>query len=128
MTNDLTIVLLRAFIKTHGHARGLSEKDVGLHSLRSSAAMAMYMNAIPVYTIMLLGQWSSDAFLLYIRKTVIEFSNDVSKRMINNRVYHHVMPTDREDPGTHNPMSAAANSGMGANGAAIIRRVFSIWG
>jgi len=44
--------------------------------------MAMYLAGIPVFTIMLLGRWSSDAFLPYIRKEVQEFSNSVSSKMI----------------------------------------------
>jgi hypothetical protein len=44
--------------------------------------MAMYLAGIPVYTIMLIGRWSSDAFLCYIRRQVQEFSAGVSKRMI----------------------------------------------
>ena len=57
-------------------AYGLPSKDIGLHSIRASGAMAMYLNGVPVYTIMLLGRWSSDAFLRYIRKQVTEFSNN----------------------------------------------------
>jgi hypothetical protein len=63
---------------------GFTEKQIGLHSARSSAAMAMYLAGIPVCTIMLLGRWSSDAFLRYIRKQVKEFSAGVSKKMILN--------------------------------------------
>jgi len=43
-------------------AYGLPSKDIGLHSIRASGAMAMYLNGVPVYTIMLLGRWSSYAF------------------------------------------------------------------
>ena len=42
---------------------GFIAEDIGLHSLRSGAAMAMYLSSIPVFTIMLIGRWSSDAFL-----------------------------------------------------------------
>ena len=35
-----------------------------------------------MYTIMLIGRWSSDAFLRYIRKQVQEFSSGVSRKMI----------------------------------------------
>ena len=44
--------------------------------------MAMYLNEVPVYTIMLIGRWSSDAFLRYIRRQVQQFSAGVSARMI----------------------------------------------
>jgi len=53
---------------------GFSSSDIGLHSACSRAAMAMYLSGIPVFTIMLLGHWSSVAFLRYIRKQVQEFS------------------------------------------------------
>jgi hypothetical protein len=45
--------------------------------------MAMYLARIPIFTIMLLGHWSSDAFLRYIRKEVQEFSSSVSSKMIH---------------------------------------------
>jgi hypothetical protein len=61
---------------------GCTSDQIGLHSARSGAAMAMYLAGVPVFTIMLLGRWSSDAFLHYIRKEVQEFSNSVSSKMI----------------------------------------------
>eukprot|EP00978_Attheya_sp_CCMP212_P021308 scaffold62029_cov65-Attheya_sp.AAC.1 len=42
--------------------------DIGTHSIRSAAAMAMYLAGVPVFTIMLIGRWSRDAFLHYIRR------------------------------------------------------------
>jgi hypothetical protein len=63
---------------------GFTADQIGLHSARSGAAMAMYLAGIPVFTIMLLGRWSSDAFLRYIRKQVKEFSTGVSQRMITH--------------------------------------------
>jgi hypothetical protein len=127
MTSSIALTLLRDFIKTVDASYGLPAMDIGLHSMRSSAAMAMYLNAIPVFTIMLLGRWSSDAFLRYIRKQVIEFSNDVARKMIKNSSYHHVPDASREDPRSHNPLAATANLGMGSSGATINRNVFSVW-
>jgi len=66
---------------------GFSANELGLHSARSGAAMAMYLAKVPVYTIMLLGHWSSDAFLRYIRRQVKEFSKGVSQRMIMNEKF-----------------------------------------
>ena len=106
---------------------GLHPEDIGLHSLRASAAMAMYLNGIPVYTIMLLGRWSSDAFLRYIRKQVTEFSNGVSRKMIQNPRFHHMPDPDRNDPRTrHNSFSFTANMGMG-NSVPVNRSAFSVW-
>ena len=41
----------------------------------------MYLAKEPVYTIMLVGRWSSDAFLAYIEKQIKEFTKGVSSRM-----------------------------------------------
>jgi hypothetical protein len=48
------------------HRLGIMKEDVRTHLIRSGAAMAMYLRECPVYTIMLIGRWSSDAFLCYI--------------------------------------------------------------
>jgi hypothetical protein len=63
------LIMLRNFIKTCGDEFNIKPDEIGLHLMRSASAMAMYLNAIPVFTIMLLGRWSSDVsatcFLLY---------------------------------------------------------------
>ena len=69
---------------------GFNTDEIGTHSIRSGAAMAMYLDKVPVYTIMLIGRWSSDAFLKYIRKQVEQFSHNVSKRMIKHQYMTHV--------------------------------------
>jgi hypothetical protein len=78
---------------------GFSPSKLGLHSARSGAAMAMYLGGDPVFTIMLLGTWSSEAFLRHIRKQVQEFSKGVSQRMTTNENFytissdlHHIVP------------------------------------
>ena len=65
---------------------GFEPEDIGTHSTRSAAAMAMFMDDTPVYMIMLMGRWSSDAFLKYIRRQVLEFSKGLSFRMIRNDI------------------------------------------
>jgi hypothetical protein len=52
---------------------GFKPHKIGTHSLCSGAAMEMYFEEIPVYTIMLIGRWSSNAFLCYICKQVKQF-------------------------------------------------------
>jgi len=67
---------------------GFSPNELGPHSARSGMAMAMYLAGVPVFTIMLLGHWSSNAFLCYIRRQVQEFSEGVSQKLIlNERVF-----------------------------------------
>ena len=66
---------------------GFSSDEIGCHSIRSGAAMAMYLNQVPTYTIMLQGRWCSDAFLRYTRKQVKEFSDRVSAAMVSLDTY-----------------------------------------
>jgi len=89
--------------------------------------MAMYLNGVPVYTIMLLGRWSSNAFLRYIRKQVESFGSGVLSKMIVTSCFLHVShSTDLEDPRTsRNPASFTANMGMGSGGN-INQSVFSL--
>jgi hypothetical protein len=49
--------------------------------------MAMYLEGVPVFTIMLLRRWSSNSFLRYIRKQLKEFSTGVSSKMIQHEKF-----------------------------------------
>ncbi len=46
---------------------GIAKHEIGTHSIRLGAAMAMYLGECLVYTIMLISRWSSNVFLWYIR-------------------------------------------------------------
>jgi len=88
---------------------GFTAKQIGLHSARSGAAMAMYLAGVPVFTIMLLGRWSSDAFLRYIRKQVKEFSTGISQKMIIHEHFFTVPSASNDDPRTrHHPLNHAS--------------------
>ena len=69
---------------------GIKQKDIGTHLIRSTAAMTMYLGECPVYVIMMIRRWSSDAFLRYIRKEVEQFSHNVSSQMLRFELHHHV--------------------------------------
>ena len=43
----------------------------------------MFLAGTPVYTIMLIGRWSLDAFMRYIRKQVLEASHGISAKMLS---------------------------------------------
>ncbi len=116
LTGNVGLSLLRAYIRTIDPALGILWHEVGLHSIRSSSAMAMVLNNIPELVIQKLGRWSSNAFLRYIRKQVVELSNDVSRRMVQNKIYYHVNNSDE-----------TANSVMGASEAAFNIGSFSVW-
>jgi hypothetical protein len=68
--------------------------------------MAMYLSGDPLFTIMLLGRWSSGAFLRYIqkqikhyiRKQVKEFSQGISSKMIKNEKFFTIPTVSKEDP------------------------------
>ena len=74
---------VRAIVKIMGeNMLGFTADEMGLHSIRSGGAMAMFLSGTPVVVIMRVGRWSSDAFLEYIRDQVESFTADVSKKMI----------------------------------------------
>eukprot|EP00957_Ditylum_brightwellii_P197053 15012109-Ditylum_brightwellii.AAC.1 len=50
----------------------------------------MYLGECPVYVIMMIGQWSSDAFLRYKRKQVEQISHTVSGRMLKFETHRHI--------------------------------------
>ncbi|EJK64829.1 hypothetical protein THAOC_14393, partial [Thalassiosira oceanica] len=97
---------IRAAVRAIGpKVLGFTSNDVGTHSVRSSFAMMAYLAKEPVYTIMLIGRWSSTAFLSYIEPQIKEFTGGVSKRMLTHETFFHVSgatnpsddtPTDRE--------------------------------
>jgi hypothetical protein len=74
---------------------GFGPPDIGNKSLRSGAAMSLFLMDHSVARIMILGRWSSDAFLVYIRPQVLEWTNNMSKDMISNDSFFdatHKMP------------------------------------
>jgi hypothetical protein len=69
--------------------------------------MEMYLAAVPVYTIMLIGRLSSDALLRYIRKQVEQFSKDVAQKMLTHRSFRTIpdiapQVVSNEDPRQRN--------------------------
>jgi hypothetical protein len=109
---------------------GYASTDIGTHSLRSGAAMAMYLNDVPVYTIMLIGRWSSDAFLRYIRRQVQQFSTGVSARMIRTPHFFTVPDSSNiiHDPRTpNNPHSLASQNGYRNSTDAARRPAFFLF-
>jgi hypothetical protein len=103
---------------------GFDPKRLGLHSARSGAAMAMYLAGVPVFTIMLLGRWSSDAFLRYIRKQVQEFSKGVSQKMISNERFF-TISSDTRSPSSSSNRSLISN--IGSNFKDTIRPLANVF-
>eukprot|EP00978_Attheya_sp_CCMP212_P036827 scaffold169849_cov31-Attheya_sp.AAC.1 len=65
LTSDNLRIRLRAAVVVIGEDKlGIKAEDIGTHSVRSGSVMAMYLaQHVAVYTIMMIGRWSSDAFL-----------------------------------------------------------------
>ena len=121
VTSKDMVNALRGAIACIGEEKlGIKQEDIGTHSIRSGAAMAMYLGECPVYVIMMIGRWSSDAFLRYIRKQVEQFSHNVSSRMLRFELHRHVtdyVPTvSRLDPRQRNhPDNEATKRNIGGN-------------
>ena len=97
---------------------GFSPSDIGKYSIRLGAAMHMYLAQVPTFSMMMIGRWSSEAFLRYIRKHVEQFSHKVSSRMIRNKSYF-TMPNfqpkvSRHDTRTPNDPRNFATTNNGA--------------
>ena len=96
ITSRMLVNALEAAVEAVGNdVINIQKGEIGTHSIRSGAAMSMYLGEVPVYTIMMLGRWSSDAFLRYIRKQVEQFSHNVSRKMIKHQFHRHVPQVDR---------------------------------
>ena len=50
----------------------------------------MFLSGTPVYTIMLMGRWSSDAFMRYIRKQVLSLSHGIAAKMLTYEQFYTV--------------------------------------
>lgn len=111
---------------------GFKKEDIGTHSIRSGAAMSMMVGECPVYVIMMIGRWSSDAFLLYIRKQVEQFSHNVSRRMLRFEMFNHIEDyqanRSRLDPLQRNHSDNAETRRNVGGGASQTRLpAFSLW-
>ena len=107
ITSSSIRVKLRAAARVIGEATlGFKPEDIGTHSLRSGAAMALYLAKVPTLTIMIIGRWKSDAFLLYIRKQVAQFSQNLSTQMLQNENFYTVPDFHRTLPSNGPPMAS----------------------
>lgn len=127
ITSKEMINALQAAVVSVGEDKlGFKKTDIGTHSIRSGAAMAMYLGECPVYVIMMIGRWSSDAFLRYIRKQVEQFSHNVSCRMLRFEMHRHIADyaprVSRLDPRQRNhPDNAETRKNVGGDLARRVR-------
>ena len=91
ITSEMVANLLKDGVVAIGETKlGIHRSEVGTHSIRSGAAMAMYLAGVPIFSIMLIGRWLSLTFLKYIRKQVQEFSFGISSKMIEVQTFKHI--------------------------------------
>ena len=97
--SQISSTIIRQYLRSTCTTRGgkttfgYDAADIGTKSIRSGAAMGLFLMNHPVHKIMILGRWSSDAFLVYIRPQVLEWTNNMSQDMIHFNSY-----TDATDP------------------------------
>ena len=85
---------------------------------------------------MLQGRWCGDAFLLYIRRQLQQFSEGLSKGMVRKESFFTIPENElhkRDDPRTRNQNSAASCLPLNGPGPRGLRHVaakpaFSLWG
>ena len=84
VNNSFVKILLRTTCALYGgHAEfGFHPHEIGNKSIRAGAAMALFLMDHSPAKIMIMGRWSSDAFLDYIRPQVLEWTNNMSRDMI----------------------------------------------
>ena len=129
LTSKEVLNRLRAVVRSIGFDHlGFKDSDIGTHSIRSSAAMSMYLAGVPVFTIMLIGRWSSDAFLRYIRRQVQQFSSGVSRRMIVSEGFFTIPESaGDEDPRAPNcRANFSARSHIGPDAHQLAQQPFAL--
>ena len=83
ITSKTVLQKLRQAVARIGGSRlGYDAGRVGTHSIRSGAAMAMFLVlGVPVETIQLIGRWRSRSFMRYLRIQVPDITKNVASRM-----------------------------------------------
>ena len=61
---------------------GFEYHELGARSIRTGAAMALFMRHRDPTTTKILGRWKSDAFMEYIRPQVLEMTDDLATAMV----------------------------------------------
>ena len=89
ITSQMTTNSLRSGTLSIGEERlGFSHKEVGTHSIQSGFAMELYLAKVYPETVMIMGCWSSSAFLQYICIQVSDTSKGISTLMKNNHAFY----------------------------------------
>ena len=87
ITQDYTLQFMRKVCRFYGGKTrfGFDPEDIGNKSIRSGAAMALFLTDHSSDQIMILGRWKSKAFLVYIRPQIIKWTSNFASDMISFR-------------------------------------------
>ena len=80
----------------------------------------MFLSHVPICIIMILGRWSSDTFLKYLRPQVLGFSRAISSEMLSVKHYKALADHDPFDARRIHLNCSAANIIHGSNRSSII--------
>jgi hypothetical protein len=86
---------------------GRTSSDSPVKTSVPGCAMMMYLAGTPVYTIIPVGRWLSDAFLQYIEKHIKEFTVGVSEKMLLCNTFYNIPLGPWISTDTANSRSAA---------------------
>ena len=107
ISSNETIKFLRKSVSSMDeNSLGFKANEIGTHSLRSGGAMAMKLGGAEDSTIMLIGCWKSDSFLKYIRKQILQFSSNISCRMLENKHFTHIPNFQHDTSPSKNSMGS----------------------
>ena len=110
---DITRTIKAAIRVASTANTNLKPSNFGPHSIRCGAALAMYLNKVSVVDIMLQGRWSSDAFLLYIKREILELSSGISSKMVETLDFTPLPIRDFAQPVIRSPnLSFGSSSSM----------------
>jgi hypothetical protein len=88
LSSTAVLEQLRTATRAIGERRlGFKAEDIGTHSIRSGAAMAMYLAGVKVETIQMIGRWRSRSFMRYLRIQVPETTKGVATRMTSRHTF-----------------------------------------
>jgi hypothetical protein len=122
LTGEFLRDRLRATCSTYGGKAefGFDPHEIGTKSIRSGAAMSLFLMNNSSDRIMLLGRWLSKAFLVYIRPQVLEWTNDMSMDMTQADSFLDVGDFDHAD---QHPPPVRPNRFNGPDAALVIPRM-----
>jgi hypothetical protein len=128
LSDEYTLNLLRSTCAMFGGKPvfGFHPHEIVNRSIRSGAAMALFLKDHSTAKIMILGRWSSDAFLMYIRPQVLEWTNNMSQDMVSFESFLDVGLYDAAS--AHNPRTRRRTIHLnGRNSVMELKNRTKVW-